>query len=160
MVANCKKDRSQYRSHLGFTLLELIVVLVLIGVLAVSLLPRFFDGSGTSEYLYRDQALNLLRRVQMQAMQCTSCPSVGVRVLSDRIFSGANTCTNDATHLCIAERDRSSITLAKTGFNIQLSFDGNGRPVGNCANSGCTVTVQGATNLPICVEAEGYIHPC
>ena len=146
--------------HSGFTLVELIVVLVLIGVLAVSLVPRFFDGSGTSEYLYRDQALNLLRRVQMQAMQCTSCPAVGIRVLSDRIFSGSNSCINDATHLCIAERDRSSITLSKTGFNLQLSFDGNGRPLGNCNNSGCTVTVQGAVSLPICIEAEGYIHPC
>ena len=147
-------------STLGYTLIELIVVIVVLTILSVTIAPRFFTTSGTSEYLYQDQLLNLLRRVQMQAMQCTSCPSVGVRVLSDRMFSGANTCTNDATHLCIAERDRSSISLARTGFNIQLSFDGKGRPLGNCTNSGCTVTVQGATNLRICIEAEGYIHPC
>ena len=144
----------------GFTLIELIVVLVLIGVLAVSLVPRFIDGSGTAEYLYRDQALNILRRVQMQALQCTSCTAVGVRVLNDRLYSGSNSCVNDATHLCIDERDRSNITLTKTGFNIQLNFDASGRPLGNCANSGCTVTVQGAVSLPICIEAEGYIHPC
>ncbi|HAW94514.1 TPA: hypothetical protein DCX24_18580, partial [Candidatus Azambacteria bacterium] len=48
--------------HTGFTLIELIVVLVIIGVLAVSLLPRFFSGSGTNEYLYRDQAFSLIQR--------------------------------------------------------------------------------------------------
>lgn len=146
--------------HSGFTLIELIVVLVLIGVLAVSVVPRFFDASGTSEYLYRDQALNILRRVQIQAMQCTDCVSQGVIVQSDRIFSGTNACLNDATHLCIAPRDSSTITIAKTGFNIQLNFDSNGRPLSNCATGTCRITIEGAVALPICIEAEGYIHPC
>jgi MSHA pilin protein MshC len=145
---------------LGFTLIELIVVLVLIGVLAVSVVPRFFDASGTAEYLYRDQALNILRRVQIQAMQCTDCGSQSVMVLGDRIFSGTNACLNDATHLCIAPRDSSTITVTKTGFNIQLNFDSSGRPLSNCATGSCRIAIQGAVTLPICIEAEGYIHPC
>lgn len=148
------------RTYKGFTLIELIVVLVLIGVLAVSVVPRFFDASGTSEYLYRDQTLNILRRIQMQAMQCTDCVSQGVRVQNDRIFSGTNACLNDATHLCIVPRDSSTITIAKTGFNIQLNFDSNGRPLSNCATGTCRITIEGAVTLPICIEAEGYIHPC
>lgn len=151
--------RSQHR---GFTLIELIVVLVLIGVLAVSVVPRFFDASGTSEYLYRDQTLNILRRIQMQAMQCTTdCTVPGVSVLIDRIYIGTgNVCLNDATHLCIGERDSSSIEIARTGFNGQLNFDNNGRPLSNCATGTCRITIEGAVTLPICIEAEGYIHPC
>ena len=73
----------------GFTLVELIVVLVIIGVLAVSLVPRFFSAAGTSEYLYQDQLLNLLRRAQIQAMQCTDCstPAVNITATSNNTRS-------------------------------------------------------------------------
>jgi MSHA pilin protein MshC len=153
--------------HRGFTLIELIVVLVLIGVLAVSVVPRFFDTSGTSEYLYRDQALNILRRVQMQAMQCTtSCSTTGVTVPgrnpvrpdSGWLYAGIDNCAgSNASYLCIKPSE-SNVYFDKVGFNVQLSFDNQGRP--SCNGGSCTITINGAVNLDICIEAEGYIHPC
>lgn len=148
------------KKHPGFTLIELVVVLIFIGVLAVSVVPRFFDASGTSEFLYRDQALNILRRVQMQAMQCTNCGSPSIIVQNDRIFTSTNVCLNDATHLCIAPQDSDAITIKKTGFNVYLNFGSNGRPLSNCATGNCKIIIDGAVTLPICIEAEGYIHPC
>lgn len=156
-------NRSQ--RHLGFTLIELIVVLVIIGVLAVSLVPRFFSGSGTSEYLYRDQALSLLHRQQMQAMQCTDCGRVGFRVNSFSINTadGAG-CANTASQLCISERDRSAIQLSPTAFGPDLYFNNLGQPVSQSGarscNASCRLNVQGSVNLSICIEYEGYIHLC
>ncbi|MDX1539565.1 type II secretion system protein [Arsukibacterium sp.] len=151
--------------YTGFTLIELIVVLVIIGVLAVSLLPRFFDGSGTNEYLYRDQAFSLIQRQQMQAMQCTNCPPAGFRVGSFSINpAGINACANTATALCISERDRSSIRLVPGSFNNDLFFNNLGQPVSASGlrrcDSSCRVNVQGSVNLAICIEYEGYIHRC
>ena len=151
--------------HTGFTLIELIVVLVIIGVLAVSLLPRFFSGSGTNEYLYRDQAFSLIQRQQMQAMQCTNCPPVGFRVDSFSITpAGIDACANTATALCISERDRSSIRLSPGAFNNDLFFNNLGQPItasgSRRCNSSCRVNVQGSVNLAICIEYEGYIHRC
>ncbi|MBZ9613827.1 prepilin-type N-terminal cleavage/methylation domain-containing protein [Rheinheimera maricola] len=147
--------KSQRRAS-GFTLVELIVVLVLIGVLAVSLVPRFFDGSGTSEYLYRDQALNLLRRVQMQAMQCTlGCSIADVNVSSSAIVIGSANCSDaDTTNsLCIAARD--AVALSPVGT---IRFDNFGRA--SCSAGACTLNVLGASTLSVCIESEGYIHPC
>lgn len=140
----------------GFTLVELIVVLVLIGVLAVSLLPRFFDNSGTAEYLYQDQAANVLRRVQMQAMQCTSCTTPQVNVTANTLIATGGSCPNGggALEVCVASRDNVSLALNAP----LLTFDTLGRP--SACTGRCEITIQGSTQLKLCIETEGYIHPC
>jgi MSHA pilin protein MshC len=139
----------------GFTLIELIVVLILIGVLAVSLVPRFFTASGTSEYVYRDEALNLLRRVQMQAMQCTNCTSPTVTVSASSILAGGNSCASDSSlALCPAANDNISFSANYS----PISFTSLGQPVG-CVGQ-CQLTIQGSSALRLCIETEGYVHPC
>ena len=148
----------QLPDHKGFTLIELVVVMVLLGVLAVTLLPRFFTSSGTAEYGYRDQGLAILRLIQLQAMQCTDsssslCPPQQLLIASDRLGS-SSACLNDARHLCIAESDP---VVLSASFSA-LSFDSMGRPIG-CSGA-CTVQVQGTASPGICIESEGYIRPC
>ncbi|HEX5793699.1 MAG TPA: type II secretion system protein [Rheinheimera sp.] len=140
----------------GFTLLELVVVLIIIGVLAVSLLPRFFDNSGTAEYLYQDQAANVLRRVQMQAMQCTSCTTPQVNVTANTLIATGGSCPNGggALEVCVASRDNVSLALNAP----LLTFDTLGRP--SACTGRCEITIQGSTQLKLCIETEGYIHPC
>lgn len=139
----------------GFTLIELIVIIVIIAVLAVSLAPRFFTAAGTSEYLYQDQLLNLLRRAQIQAMQCTDCATPAVNITaSTALLDGASCADVDAGRaLCITAND--AVSLAPSG---SISFDSMGRP--SCSAGSCTLNVQGASLLRVCIESEGYIHPC
>ncbi|MDP2716752.1 prepilin-type N-terminal cleavage/methylation domain-containing protein [Rheinheimera sp.] len=139
----------------GYTLIELIVVIVVLAVLSVSIAPRFFTTAGTSEYLYQDQLLNLLRRVQIQAMQCTDCITPAVNVSAASVLIGAATCNDADTSavVCVAARD--AVTLAPAGT---ISFDNLGRPA--CSAGSCTITLQGQTTLNVCIASEGYIHPC
>ncbi|GGW48604.1 type II secretion system protein [Alishewanella tabrizica] len=145
----------------GFTLVELIVVIILIGVLAISLVPRFFTSSGSSEVFARAQALALLQRVQQQAMQCTSsdpaiCPNVVLSLAADRLGT-SSACLNDASHLCLSGTDVSLQT--QPAALTTLTFDSWGRAP-QCAASGCVLILQGQQSLPLCLESEGYIHPC
>ena len=141
--------------QVGVTLVELIVVLIILGVLAVSLLPRFFSGSGSTEYLYQDQLLNLLRRVQMQAMQCTGCATPTVNISSSTILVAGSSCSDEnSLALCPDARDNISFISAATA----IGFDSLGRPQG-CIGL-CQLTVQGEAALRVCIETEGYIHPC
>jgi MSHA pilin protein MshC len=146
----------QSRSNkLGYTLIELIVVIVVLTVLSVSIAPRFFTALGTSEYLYRDQALNLLRLVQMQAMQCTDCPVPVISISANAMLANAASCSDDSNQaLCPAERDNIRFTASAS----PIQFDSMGRPQG-CGGT-CQLTVQGESALALCIESEGYIHPC
>jgi MSHA pilin protein MshC len=139
----------------GFSLLELIVVLIIIGVLAVSLLPRFFDATGTSEYVYQDEVANLLRLQQMQAMQCTRCAVSNIAVSATSILAAGASCADDSSQaLCPAARDN----IRFSASHSPLGFDSLGRPVG-CGGA-CQISIQGSNTLRICIESEGYIHPC
>lgn len=133
------------RPQQGFTLFELIIVVVILGVLAVTLLPRFFTNSGTAEYQYRDQALSLLRRVQMQAMQCTaSCPEASVTITTTAITPSAL----HAEALTINTKD--AVIFSP---EVSFAFDNMGRP-----SDITTPITLNINQLKICINREGYIY--
>ncbi|MGZ3236518.1 MAG: pilus assembly FimT family protein [Burkholderiaceae bacterium] len=56
------------KQHKGFTLVELIMVLVLVGILAVTALPRFFSRSTYDTLEFFNQAEAMLRYAQKVAI--------------------------------------------------------------------------------------------
>lgn len=52
----------------GFTLVELIITIILIGVLAVTAIPRFLGSNNEDAYTLRDRTLAMIRSIQLQAM--------------------------------------------------------------------------------------------
>lgn len=60
------------KTSYGFTLIELIIVVTLLGIISVTALPKFTGKSGAEETTTQDQMISVLRRMQNQAMQQTS----------------------------------------------------------------------------------------
>ena len=54
--------------HRGFTLVEMISVIILLSILAVSIIPRFTSRDGFAEYAVRDQLMSAFRLSQQRAM--------------------------------------------------------------------------------------------
>ena len=52
----------------GFTLIELVSVVVLLGILALVALPRFLSRDGFADVALRDQLISSFRYAQQQAM--------------------------------------------------------------------------------------------
>ena len=164
----------------GFTLIELVTVIILIGILAVNVLPKFGGTASYEAHTHRAQLISALRLTQQRAMQQTDQQAVnGVSPYCHHIvFDGQKArygvpdrlnC-NELTFNSGWDKDkdiaghevdsRYDISFAVQGLAnpAVVSFDWMGRPLGDC-DGGCTIEVTSAVEtLEITIEAEGYIH--
>jgi len=163
------------KTQYGFTLIELVTVIILIGILAVAVLPKF-DGSASYEaHAHRAQLISALRLTQQRAMQQTDNTDGYCHQIV--FYNDAN-----VSRYGVPDRLDCSITtfpvnwqVDKTGFEVDskyevlfqingvnnssfVSFDSMGRPQGNCIG-GCIIDVQSSVETKkIQIELEGYVH--
>jgi MSHA pilin protein MshC len=141
----------------GFSLIELIMVMVIVGILAVVVAPRFFDANVFKSRGFADQIQSALRYAQKEAvaqhrMVCVALASTSLS-LTIANTSAAVTCTPSL----LLPAGGSSITapsgVTMTFTSANFTFDALGRTA-----AAQTITISGATNS-IIVEAEtGYVH--
>lgn len=128
MSANCT-DRSTRPA--GFTLVELVVIIVLLGILSVVVLPRF-DSKDFSDALFRDQVGNVLGEARRAAVArrrlvCADIQSSSVS-LNVATTAGATAC-DQPLKLASGDTALQSKDAANTisGTPLTLYFQPNGR---------------------------------
>jgi len=156
--------RSQTAREGGFTLPELIIVMVIAGILAVVAAPRL-TNSGFDERRLRDEAIAALRFAQKAAIAsrrttCVAFADSTHLVAHVETVAGAGDCTTtgpalngpSGTPLAVVAARSTSFSAFPAGW---ITFNGLGQPAAAAAIS--------VTDLPaalaITVEAEtGYVH--
>jgi MSHA pilin protein MshC len=140
----------------GFTLIELIMVMVIVGILAIVVAPRFFDNNSFQSRGFADQVQATLRYAQKEAVAQRRFVCVTLTSASVALAVGTtNTCGTP-----LAFPTGASIINVPAGSGITMTYTSAGfyfDALGRTATAQ-TVTVSGATNN-IVVEAEtGYVH--
>lgn len=170
----------------GFTLLELIVVMIILGILAVYAVPKFSGAGGYSEYTYQNRLISVLRNMQVRAMQDSRpsfCHRINFISTSTQVAFGpasTNYISGNEAATCATSIDynspeflRTSATeilessvamIAVDGSTVinTIDFNSFGSPqtaVSNCS-AGCRVTFTGQAAAQVCIESEGFIHAC
>jgi MSHA pilin protein MshC len=170
----------------GFTLLELIIVMVILGILAVFAIPKFSGASGYSEYTYQNRLISVLRNMQIRAMQDSRigfCHQINFVSTSTQVafgpttsgFATANNVANCNTSIdftspeflrtSATEMIDASVSMTAVDGTTAISgihFNSFGSPVtsvSNCSSS-CTVSFTGISTAQVCIESEGFIHAC
>lgn len=154
----------------GFTLIELIMVIVLLGVLAVFAGPRMLRSSDFYARGFHDETLAYLRYAQKTAVaqRRTVCVAFGGSTVTLTIASAAGT-TNCSTAGTITGPKgespvtltaRSGVTYSSTPTPINFGFDGLGQPITSSGSAQATQTIQvnGASRSITVETATGYVH--
>ncbi len=134
----------------GFTLVELVVVVLLIGIIGFVAGPRFVKTDAFAERRAADEVLSALRFTQQMAM----ARGGGIQlVLTGNRYTVEET---DGTPLQSPDRSGAyskNLPNGVTASAITLAFDGLGQPV---PNADVNIAIG---SLSITVEADtGYAH--
>lgn len=152
--------KTKLSSYSGFTLIELVVVMIMIGILAVTVIPKMFTSSGYEEIGYQVETVAKLRAIQLRAMQDTSatqCLLVYVTekklgIPDDNCSPPSFTSSLDQNNT-IVKISEQSLSFDDQSGGYSFSFDQMGRP-----DQARTINIEGGEQtLTITINVEGYI---
>ena len=146
----------------GFTLVELVMVMVITGILAITALPKFFGVSDYQARAFFDDTLSAVRYARQLAV-ATGCKvqvSINANGYTLTRPAAQNQCRNATPSFTAAiphpGTQQSSYTNAQAGItltpNTSFSFDALGR-----ASADVLLNV-GATRSITVVKATGFVY--
>jgi MSHA pilin protein MshC len=151
------------RAAQGFTLIELVMVIVLLGILSATALPKFFAVSGYQQQVFFDDTLSAVRYAQKLAV-ATGC-KVQVSVNADTYVlnqpAARSQCLSNSAVFSLPVRNpgtgEASFTHSETGVSLTAApaafyFDALGR-----ASADVLLTIAGVKTIAV-VRDTGFVY--
>lgn len=153
-----KHNRPTLVNALGFTTIELVVVIILLGVLAVTAMPRLISQQSILSSQYQTQLLSALRLAQWQQMNRMQANNPCLMLsLNASTLAPLNSCAAPPEGVTVAIPSAEQAMVSFSGPST-IQFTTEGLPSGGCSG-GCTLTITDTQrSRQVEINAEGYIY--
>jgi MSHA pilin protein MshC len=144
----------------GFTLVELVVVIILIGIVSSYAASRYIGVSSFSAYAAQEQAIAVIRQIQLGRMYSNLTDPSGLTDYQLRITSN---CLGSVQSCLAGDGESSSNRLVvqdSVSFspaNTTVNFDLLGNPDSGALTIGITSDSDSAN---VCINEQGYVYGC
>jgi MSHA pilin protein MshC len=128
----------------GFTVIELVVVIVILGILSAYAVPRFFNTSPFAELGYANELAGVLRQAQKVAVASGCEASVSISItgyqVAQRAASGSSCATSGAYSTPVVRSDGTTLSGSPpSGANVnataQYVFTSSGALTGSSSTT-------------------------
>ncbi|HHF0551986.1 MULTISPECIES: type II secretion system protein [Vibrio] len=151
-------------SALGFTLMELILVIVLLSILSLFAASRFVGSGSFSAYALQERVISVIRQVQVNRMQSNvASPDNNFRLqVSSSCVGSVAACALTGS----AQDARSDVVIDKSAkFSLTnavtnpIEFNLLGNPI-NSASGGVSILIEdkhGRSRCQVEINTQGYV---
>ncbi len=148
--------------QLGFTMVELIVTMMIIGILAITALPRLIDSSDFDDRRFSDEVMAALQYAQKAAIAtrrnvCVTFTISSVTLTIASAPGNAQACTLDlagptgVTPFAVNAPDGTSFAARPADFIFNA--------LGSSSVATQAIQVAGASTSITVEQESGYVHP-
>lgn len=141
-------------NYYGFTLVELVIVILLLGILAAYAMPKFFNLDDYRTRAAYDEVAGAVRYAQKLAVASGCEVKVQISASSYSLQQHSTDCTSGAFTTIsghpVTSNNLTGITLTSTAGDF--IFDAIGR-----SSSGTTVSINGGIKSFLVIAETGYV---
>ena len=152
----------------GFTLVELIVVILLLAIISATAISRFGGRQVYELYALQEQASSVIRQIQLNRMQSNMDMSVSGAeslrlVAANNCIGSQSACdnTSETRSDVIASDDYSFSSVPASSYSSPIEFNLLGSPE-NTASSGVQITISSNNSSDrawVCINSQGFVYP-
>lgn len=152
----------------GFTLVELIVVILLLAIISATAISRFGGRQNYELYALQNQVSSVVRQVQLNRMQSNMDMSVSGAeslrlVAANNCIGSQSACDNlsETRSDIIANDDYSFSSVPTSSYSSPIEFNLLGNPE-NTASSGVQITISSNNSSDrawVCINSQGFVYP-
>ncbi|CAK1735991.1 prepilin-type N-terminal cleavage/methylation domain-containing protein [Vibrio crassostreae] len=150
----------------GFTLVELIIVIIILGIISTFAASRFVGTSSYSTFTAQEQAISVIRQIQVNRMQSNvsaASDSFRLAINSNCLGSVAACNLNLSNSAQKTQADARSDYVRESDIsfspaNTVIDFDLLGNP---SVSAGVNITINSTTSsnsAQVCINSQGYVR--
>ncbi|MEZ8548777.1 prepilin-type N-terminal cleavage/methylation domain-containing protein [Vibrio cyclitrophicus] len=150
----------------GFTLVELIIVIIILGIISTFAASRFTGTSSYSTFTAQEQTISVIRQIQVNRMQSNvsaANDSFRLAINSDCLGSVSACSLNLSNSAQKSQADARSDYVRESDIsfsspNTIVEFDLLGNP---SVSTGVSITINSTTtsnSAQVCINSQGYVR--